>query len=145
MTAVSDRRESPFAVCPNDGDVLVSTFERPGKEWHCLTCGEWWEWLQAFTVPATPERAARADVVLDRFKAGERGQRTCKVAVVAARPELWPALIGSTAEWFGATGTVTAVELWGDDGLHLSINGGQPAGADVFLGASMQMRLRVAT
>lgn len=66
---MSDR---PFAGCPHDGTPLISTIERRGKEWHCMTCGRWLEWLQARGTAVTPETTAQHADHAARFKAGER-------------------------------------------------------------------------
>lgn len=65
--------ERPFAGCPVDRTPLIATFEVPKKEWHCMTCGQYFEWLSARGVPATPEVKANYDDLMARFKAGERG------------------------------------------------------------------------
>lgn len=66
------RRNPPMAMCPSCGEVLVATFERPKKEFLCLGCGEWWEFLQPRAAEATPERLARAEELREMFKAGIR-------------------------------------------------------------------------
>ena len=50
----------------------MSTFERPQKEFHCLVCGAWVEFLSP--VPIDPEaNQVRHDELRARFDAGERG------------------------------------------------------------------------
>ena len=41
-----DSKERPFALC-HCGTPLVGTFEMPKKEWYCVTCKEFFEWLHA--------------------------------------------------------------------------------------------------
>lgn len=63
----------PMACCPVDDDVLVMTFERPYKEFHCLTCGAWYEFFEPRGRPNTPERAARDAEARTLFDNGTRG------------------------------------------------------------------------
>lgn len=44
-----------MACCPTCGDVLMMTFEKPYKEFHCITCRSWWEFLQPVAKDETPE------------------------------------------------------------------------------------------
>lgn len=67
-----NRPAPPMAMCPQCREVLVATFERPKKEFLCLGCGEWWEFLQPLAAPATPERLARAEELKAMFRAGIR-------------------------------------------------------------------------
>lgn len=68
----SDPRPRPMAGCPECREPLISTFERPKKEFHCLVCGRWWAFLSP--VPIDPEEnKARYEELLARFEAGERG------------------------------------------------------------------------
>lgn len=62
-----------MACCPKCAEPLVCTFERPKKEFHCLGCGSWWEWLQPHGKQVTDELQARCDEITRRFRAGERG------------------------------------------------------------------------
>lgn len=34
------RREPPMAVCPRDGEPLISTLRYPGAEFVCMVCGD---------------------------------------------------------------------------------------------------------
>lgn len=36
----------PFALC-HCGTPMVSTFEVRHKEWYCVTCGQFFDWLHA--------------------------------------------------------------------------------------------------
>lgn len=60
-------------TCPHDRTPLVSTFERPGSEWHCLACGRYLELLAAHSAAPVPELVRRADQLAGLFAAGERG------------------------------------------------------------------------
>jgi hypothetical protein len=66
------RKEPPMAMCrrcPNE--PVVSTFEMPGAEFHCVVCGEWIGFLDPRPEPATPELEAR----LEEHKATYAAQR----------------------------------------------------------------------
>lgn len=54
MTA-AEIKERPFAGCPDCGAPLVSTFEVPKKEWICVPCDKFFEWLSARPAPGTAE------------------------------------------------------------------------------------------
>lgn len=62
-----------MAMCPRCSEPLIETFEVKYKEFHCLICGGWFEFLQPRGWAVTPEISARKDELLARFKAGERG------------------------------------------------------------------------
>lgn len=62
-----------FACCPVDGEPLISTFERPKKEFVCIVCGAYWEFLQPHGSPETPELQARYEELLAQFKAERTG------------------------------------------------------------------------
>lgn len=63
-----------IACCVWDGTPLVGTFERPFKEWHCMTCGGWFEWLDAARATGdTGLLEVQHVALLARFRAGERG------------------------------------------------------------------------
>jgi len=64
--------DAPMAMCPRCREVLVSTFERPHKEFLCLGCGEWWEFLQPLPADPTPERLERAEELDALFRSGVR-------------------------------------------------------------------------
>jgi hypothetical protein len=70
---VSDERKASRACCPKCSEPLICTFERPYKEFHCLGCGAWWEFLQPSRRPNSDALDERYAELLARFKAGERG------------------------------------------------------------------------
>ena len=72
LAAPDDPRPRPMAGCPRCKEPLMSTFERPGKEFHCLCCGAWVEFLAPRPIDAA-EHQARHDELRSRFDAGERG------------------------------------------------------------------------
>lgn len=72
MSAAESERVAPTATCPTCAEVLLMTFERRGKEFICLGCGAWWEFLQPRAVPTTPETEARHEELVELFKAGVR-------------------------------------------------------------------------
>lgn len=57
---------SDIRVCERDGEPLVFTFEFPGAEYHCLTCGGH-EDIFGNKAPATPERALRLAEVTEQY------------------------------------------------------------------------------
>lgn len=61
-------RVATMDVCPADGEPLVGTFRRPGYEFHCVTCGAWYEWLRPRSVAWTAELQARHDELLTEFR-----------------------------------------------------------------------------
>ena len=69
---------APMACCPYDGAPLMSTFERPKKEFHCMICGRWLEFLQPTRGDAATLQE-RHDELRVRFDAGERGPITEEV------------------------------------------------------------------
>ena len=72
LAAPGDQRPAPMAGCPVCREPLMSTFERQGKEFHCLVCGAWVEFLRPTPIdPSTNQ--ARHDELRARFDAGERG------------------------------------------------------------------------
>jgi hypothetical protein len=64
---------TPYAGCPKDGTPLIGTFEVKYKEWHCMKCGGWFEWLSARPTDVTEETTAMYEDHFARFRAGERG------------------------------------------------------------------------
>lgn len=60
---------SSSRICPNDGTPLV-TFERTGKEQHCLACGGY---FALFEGNVGDVDVALAQAVYDAFAAGVRG------------------------------------------------------------------------
>lgn len=60
--------QRPFACCPHDGDVLVMTFVRRGKEFVCMTCRRWFEWLERSPQPWTAERQERKAETLAQYR-----------------------------------------------------------------------------
>lgn len=67
------------AVCLTDGEPLILTFERPKKEFCCLICGRWYEYLEPRPAPVeTPELAARLEELKARWDAGERPTPTVR-------------------------------------------------------------------
>ena len=66
-----------FACCPHCGGVLISTFERPQKEWHCMKCGAWLEWLAARSSDRDQDELAQEyEKLKAAFDLGERGPVT---------------------------------------------------------------------
>lgn len=65
-------RPRPMATCPADGEPLISTFERRGAEFLCMTCGAWFGFLAPTPAEATAALEARHAELHARFKAGER-------------------------------------------------------------------------
>lgn len=63
---------APVACCPRDETPLVLTFQMPGKEFYCMTCGRWWEFLQPTGKPETPELLARVQELTLNFRDGIR-------------------------------------------------------------------------
>lgn len=61
-----------MACCPKDGEPLIPTFERPYKEFCCLVCGTWYEFLQPVGKLDSPELDARYAELKARWDAGER-------------------------------------------------------------------------
>lgn len=68
--------EPPFALC-HCGTPLVSTFEVSKKEWYCVKCQAFFEWLHAQRGSGpnpTPELADRYDAAKEQYNA-ERERR----------------------------------------------------------------------
>jgi hypothetical protein len=65
-------RGSPVACCPRDGTPLVFTFEMPQKEFYCMECGGWFEFLEPRGKPPTPELVDAAAQLAANFRAGAR-------------------------------------------------------------------------
>lgn len=71
-----DKPEPPIALC-HCGTPLVSTFEVPKKEWYCVTCEAFFDWLhaQAGSGPnPTPELQELYDKALEQYES-ERATR----------------------------------------------------------------------
>ena len=56
-------------VCSKDGEPLVFTFEFPGAEYVCVTCGALYGVLGVPTAPATAEIQERYAELHDRYEA----------------------------------------------------------------------------
>ncbi len=52
---------------------LVTTFERPKAEWHCLGCGRWFALFDTGAANPTPQLVAFHQMLTDQFAAGARG------------------------------------------------------------------------
>lgn len=65
---------APMAVCPRDGEPLVMSFERRGKEFVCMVCGHWYEFLQPRAAEPSPELDARHKELYELYLTGERPQ-----------------------------------------------------------------------
>jgi hypothetical protein len=63
-----------FATCRFDDTPLISTFEQPGAEFYCMTCGRYFGFLDPKPATPTPELTAQYEALRARFKAGERFQ-----------------------------------------------------------------------
>ena len=68
--------ERPFALC-HCGTPLVSTFEVRAKEWYCVTCEHFYDWLHARSGDGpnpTPDLGARFEAARQQYGA-ERAER----------------------------------------------------------------------
>jgi hypothetical protein len=65
-------RVAPFAICSRDSEPLIVSFEEPGYEWLCMVCGNRYAYFGPAAASGTPELQERYEVLLERFKAGER-------------------------------------------------------------------------
>jgi hypothetical protein len=62
-----------FACCPKDGEPLIPTFEVAKKEFYCMVCGTYWEFLSPVGKPDdTPGLGERYLELKAKFDAGER-------------------------------------------------------------------------
>lgn len=64
----------PMATCPRDGEPLISTFEQPGAEFHCVVCHGWFGFLAPVPAEATPELEARHAELQQRYEAERRAR-----------------------------------------------------------------------
>lgn len=63
----------PMAGCPNCREPLVSSLETKFKEWVCVACGEWWEYLSPVSLPWTTELDERYTELKYLYIRGVRG------------------------------------------------------------------------
>ncbi len=63
---------APYAVCPDDREPLISSFEVDYKEFLCMVCGHRYEFLQPHAAEPTPELDARHAALQAKFDAGVR-------------------------------------------------------------------------
>lgn len=85
-----DPRPKLMAGCPRCKEPLISTFERPKKEFHCMGCGAWIESLSP--IPIDPkENQERHDELKAMFDAGLRrtimNERTRILVILEGRPD----------------------------------------------------------
>ena len=82
----AEANDRPFALC-HCGTPLVATLEVRQKEWYCVTCKQWFEYLHARqgTGPnPTPELAERFEAAAKQY-AAERAERSAKAVAVDGR------------------------------------------------------------
>ena len=63
-----------MACCPKAGcgEPLIATFEMPKKEFYCMGCETYWEFLQPKGAVPSPYLDARHDELRELFDEGER-------------------------------------------------------------------------
>lgn len=79
--------EPPIALCCC-GTPLVSTLEVRLKEWYCVTCKKFYEWMHARKGDGpnpTPELQDRCDAAKEQYDE-ERQQRIAKAMLEAKEP-----------------------------------------------------------
>jgi len=59
--------------CPDDLTPLVSTFERPGCEWHCLYCGQWFALFHVISGDMADDDVRQHQQLVELFATGARG------------------------------------------------------------------------
>jgi hypothetical protein len=64
------RKKAPMAICPSDGEPLISTFKYPGAEFVCMVCGGLLGFLAPTPKEVTPELQQRHDELRAKFDAG---------------------------------------------------------------------------
>ena len=74
------------AVCRADGTPVVMSFEVPGAEWHCMSCGGWFAFMFPEHRPISDDAGRLLSALTDRFRAGERGP----IADLVTPPEVPP-------------------------------------------------------
>jgi uncharacterized protein YbaR (Trm112 family) len=63
------RDDPPMACCPGcRNHPLVSTFSRPGYEFHCTKCHSWFGWLDPVPVTTTAELDALQRQLQDQYQ-----------------------------------------------------------------------------
>lgn len=66
-------RPAPWACCPTDGEPLIGTFEVRKKEFVCIVCGQYWEFLSPVGKPKdTPGLLERYTELKKLFDEGVR-------------------------------------------------------------------------
>jgi hypothetical protein len=75
--------DAPTAVCWDDNEPLIPTFEVAQKEFLCMVCGRRYAFLEPKAVKSTPELTARYDELHEKFMSGER---PADPGVVSAEP-----------------------------------------------------------
>ncbi len=69
--------DTPFALC-HCGTPLVGTLEVAKKEWYCITCESFFEWLHATRGAGsnpTPELDARYVAAKEQYRAERTARR----------------------------------------------------------------------
>jgi hypothetical protein len=61
-----------FAGCPSCREPLISTFEVRKKEFVCVVCGDYFEFLSPVRLGESPEIEARYNALKAQFDAGVR-------------------------------------------------------------------------
>jgi hypothetical protein len=66
-------REMDWAVCPHDGEPLVTSLEVPQKEWLCMGCGARFAFFDSYdSAEPTDALRARHAELREQYVAGER-------------------------------------------------------------------------
>jgi hypothetical protein len=63
-----------YVCCAADGEPLIFTFERAGKEYVCQVCGKWTAFFDGghISKPWTPELEARHDELHEQYLAARK-------------------------------------------------------------------------
>lgn len=69
---MNDRKPAPTAVCRNDGAPLILSFEQRGKEFLCMECGQWYEYLAPAPEEPTEALANRLKFFTTLYDKGVR-------------------------------------------------------------------------